>query len=306
MSMCKSSMVMGAPVEKSINWTKVSDKELVTNIDDTDSVLPTLVPMLVSAPVLSPTSSAAAEAKKVAAGRFRGPSEQKLGECACIKKRLACGLCAKAKEQCEWLKVEMMVSRARMSPQGREHKKQVKKVGDNNDDDEIVILSGLKTRQQGAGGTLEEISNQRWGELIQAVSTCMDMANGHLERIASMAQSNERKMQWHFLLMEGLVGQQQLLVSRLVKLSGATASEWAKGVAKGQEELKELQGKGSGGQDGETEGVPGGALEGEPEDVPGNELEDDAGAEDGTGAEDGAGEEGQQSKAKGKDKEKAL
>ncbi|KAG6326482.1 hypothetical protein ID866_12606, partial [Astraeus odoratus] len=33
----------------------------------------------------------------------------------------------------------------------------------------------------------------------------MDVANGHLERIASMAQSNGQKMQWHFLLMEGLV-----------------------------------------------------------------------------------------------------
>ncbi|KAG6330910.1 hypothetical protein ID866_8177 [Astraeus odoratus] len=33
----------------------------------------------------------------------------------------------------------------------------------------------------------------------------MDVANGHLERIASTAQSNRRKIQWHHL-MEGLVG----------------------------------------------------------------------------------------------------
>ncbi|KAG6326591.1 hypothetical protein ID866_12498 [Astraeus odoratus] len=103
----------------------------------------------------------------------------------------------------------------------------------------------------------------------------MDVANGHLDQIASTSQSNGQKMQWHHLLMEGLVGQQQ-----------------------GPEELKELQemqGEWLGGQE-ETKGVPGGAPEDEPEDVPGNELGDGAGAEDGTG------EEGQQSKGK----EKAL
>ncbi|KAG6326479.1 hypothetical protein ID866_12611, partial [Astraeus odoratus] len=43
----------------------------------------------------------------------------------------------------------------------------------------------------------------------------MDMANSHLERIASTAQSNGQKMQCHYMLMEGLVGQQQLLLSKL-------------------------------------------------------------------------------------------
>ncbi|KAG6326282.1 hypothetical protein ID866_12806 [Astraeus odoratus] len=107
----------------------------------------------------------------------------------------------------------------------------------------------------------------------------MDVANGHLEWIASAVQSNSWKMQQHFLLMEGLVGQQQLLVSKLVKMK--------------------LQGGESGGQE-EIQGVPGGVLEGEPEYVLGEEPED------GTGAEDGAGEEGQESKAKDKGKQKAL
>ncbi|KAG6327189.1 hypothetical protein ID866_11902 [Astraeus odoratus] len=38
MSTCKSSTVMGALAEKSTNWTKVLDEELVTDLDDTDLV----------------------------------------------------------------------------------------------------------------------------------------------------------------------------------------------------------------------------------------------------------------------------
>ncbi|KAG6326892.1 hypothetical protein ID866_12197 [Astraeus odoratus] len=169
-------------------------------------------------------------------------------------------------------------------------------------DDEIVILSSQKTKQQGGGKLLEEITNQQWGELIQAVSTCMDVANSHLEKIVSTSQSNGWKMQQHFLLMEGLVGQQQMLVSKLVKMLGATGSGGAKEVVKGWEELKELQEEGSGGQEGKTEGVSGGAPEGEPEDglenVPGNEPGNGVGVEDGTG--------GDGPESKGKGKEKAL
>ncbi|KAG6327863.1 hypothetical protein ID866_11225 [Astraeus odoratus] len=178
-----------------------------------------------------------------------------------------------------------------MSPRGGEQKKWAKKVDDNDNNDKIVILSGQKTKWQGGGETLEEISNWKWGELIQAVSTCMDMANGHLERIASMAQSNGQKMQHHYMLMEGLVGQQQMLLSRLVKITGAAGSGGAREVIKDPEEPKELQEEESGGQDGET-GVPGGAPEDEPENALGDEPED------------GAGEEAQ--KDKGKGKEKAL
>ncbi|KAG6326080.1 hypothetical protein ID866_13008 [Astraeus odoratus] len=127
----------------------------------------------------------------------------------------------------------------------------------------------------------------------------MDVANGHLEKLASVAQSNGHKMQRHYMLMEGLVGQQQMLLSRLVEIVGAMESGGSKGVAKGAEEPQEPQGEGPGGQE-ETEGVPGGAPEGELEDAPGNEPENGAGAEDGTE------EEGQQSKAKGKSKEKPF
>ncbi|KAG6327258.1 hypothetical protein ID866_11832 [Astraeus odoratus] len=161
-------------------------------------------------------------------------------------------------------------------------------------------MSGRKTKRQGGGKSLEEVTDHQWGELIQAVSTHMDVANGHLERIVSASQSNGQKMQWHHLLMEGLVGQQQLLVSKLVEMVSATGSGGAKEVAVDQEELKELQGEESGGQEGETEGVPGGAPEGELEYALGEEPEN------GAGAEDGAETEGQQSKAKGKGKEKAL
>ncbi|KAG6329462.1 hypothetical protein ID866_9627 [Astraeus odoratus] len=170
--------------------------------------------------------AAAAEARK----QQQADSEvQAMG----IKKRSVCGSCMKAKEQCEWLEVEMTASRAGTSPQGREHRKWAKKAANNDDNDKIVILSSQKTKWQRGGKMLEEISDQRWGELIQAVSTCMDVANGHLEWIASTSQSNGQKMQWHHLLMEGLVGQQQMLILKLVKMSGAARSGGATGAAKG-------------------------------------------------------------------------
>ncbi|KAG6328578.1 hypothetical protein ID866_10511 [Astraeus odoratus] len=68
----------------------------------------------------------------------------------------------------------------------------------------------------------------------------MDVANGHLEKIVSMAQSNSCKVQWHHLVMEGLVGQQ------------CWCQSWLR--------CQVLQGEG-------------------PEDELGNELEDGAGVE---------------------------
>ncbi|KAG6330401.1 hypothetical protein ID866_8686 [Astraeus odoratus] len=127
----------------------------------------------------------------------------------------------------------------------------------------------------------------------------MDVANGHLERIVSALQSNGQKMQHHYMLMEGLVGQQQMLLSRLVELSSATGSGGAKEVVWGSEGLQETQGEGLGGQEDETKGVPGGVPGDELEDVPGNEQGNGAGAEDGTGEE-------AQRKDKGKGKGKAL
>ncbi|KAG6328844.1 hypothetical protein ID866_10246 [Astraeus odoratus] len=69
----------------------------------------------------------------------------------------------------------------------------------------------------------------------------MDIANSHLEQTVSALQSNGWKMQQHYMLMEGLVGQQQMLLSRLVKITGATGSGGAREVIKDPEELKELQ-----------------------------------------------------------------
>ncbi|KAG6326061.1 hypothetical protein ID866_13028 [Astraeus odoratus] len=90
----------------------------------------------------------------------------------------------------------------------------------------------------------------------------MDIANSHLEQIVSTSQSNGWKMQWHYMLMEGLVGQQQ-----------------------DPEELKksqEMQGEESGGQeeieDASGEG-PGGVLENVLENVLGNEPGNGAGEE---------------------------
>ncbi|KAG6326438.1 hypothetical protein ID866_12651, partial [Astraeus odoratus] len=118
-----------------------------------------------------------------------------------IKKRSVCGLCMKAKERCKWPEVEMTASRARMSPMGRECKKQAKKVADDDEDDEIVILSSQKTKRQGG------------------ISSHMDIANGHLEKI------------------------QQVLLSKLVEITSAAGSGGSKEVIEDQEELKEPQGE---------------------------------------------------------------
>ncbi|KAG6328457.1 hypothetical protein ID866_10632 [Astraeus odoratus] len=259
MSMHKSSMVMGTLAKKSIDWMKVLDEELATDINDMD--LRCDRQQRCNERQRSKNGKCQAEEaekcqkeeeerhqKEAEVEKKQKDEERKQGALG-IKRRLACGSCMKAKKRCKWPEVEMT-----------------------------------------------------WGELIQAVSSHMDVANGHLEWIASTAQSNSRKVQWHHLLMEGLVGQQQVLLSKLVKMAGVAGSGGAREVTKGQEELKEpqeTQGEGSGCQEGETQGVPGGALEDAPEDVLGEELEN------GTGAEDGAGEEAQR-KYKGKGKEKAL
>ncbi|KAG6327033.1 hypothetical protein ID866_12056, partial [Astraeus odoratus] len=342
MSTRKSSTVTGALAEKSTNWTKVPDEELVTDLDDMHSVGDVKVRekhrRLRTASEAERRwkeeearhqreaeaekkqeaekrkQAAAAEARKQQwADSEAQASGSQANVSACIrcarlgfmcviptgvKKRSVCRSCAKAKERCEWLEIGLSASRTATSPRGGQKKKRARKMADEDDDDEIVILSGWKTKQQGGGESLEEITDRRWGELIWAVSTCMDVANGHLERIASVAQSSGRKMQRHHLLMEGLVGQQQVLLSKLVKVVGAAGSGGAREVVEDPEEPKGLQGtqgEGLGGQE-ETEGVPGGVPEDEPEDVPGNEPEN------GTGAEDGAGEEAQKDKGKGKEK----
>ncbi|KAG6326761.1 hypothetical protein ID866_12328 [Astraeus odoratus] len=295
MSTCKSSMVTGTPVKKTVDWTEVPNEELATDLDDTDSVEEAEKCWKEEERRQKEAEAEQRrkdkERKQAAAAKARkrqwadleaqaSRSWTNVSVCirctrlkliciipAGVKKRSACGLCVKAKERCEWPEVEMMASRARMSPRGGECRKWAKKAAD---DDEIVILSGRKTKQQGGGETLEEIT--------------------------STVQSSGCKMQWHHLLMEGLVGQQQLLVSKLVEMVSAAGSGGAKEVAEDQEGPKELQGEESGGQEGETEGVPGGVLE----NAPGEEPENDTGVEDGTET------EGQQSKAKGKGKEKAL
>ncbi|KAG6328081.1 hypothetical protein ID866_11008 [Astraeus odoratus] len=312
--MCKSSTITGALAMKTIDWTEVLDEELATDIDDTDSVGDTKAQekcrrlcMARDAEIQKAEEARqeveeqeqkcqVEEAEKCQKEEERrqkeAEAEQKLDEC--IHMHQVCKTMAELHHtsRCQekvgvWIMYE---------GQGEvEHKKWAKKVADN-DNGEIVILSSWKTKWQGGGKTLEEISNQRWGELIQAVSTCMDVANGHLEWIASTAQSSSCKMQRHHLLMEGLVGQQQVLLSKLVKIANATWSGGAREVIEDTEEPQEVPGEGSGGQEEEVQGVPGGV----PEDALGEELDN------GAGPEDGAEKEGQQSKTKGKGKEKAL
>ncbi|KAG6327742.1 hypothetical protein ID866_11347 [Astraeus odoratus] len=310
MSMRKSSMITGAPAKKTVDWTEVPDEELATDLDDTDLVGDAKawekhrrlcvardaeicraeeahrevkrkcqaeeVERCRKGEEERQQKEAEAEqkqkdkkAKQAAAAKARkwqwadsevqaSRSQANVSVCircarlkltcvipAGIKKRSACGLCMKAKEWCEWPEVEMMVSSARMSPQGREHRKWAKKVANDDDDDEIVILSGRKTKWQGGSETLEEISDR----------------------------SKHGTEQW-------------LQDAMAPPAHGGAGSGGVRGIIKDPEEL---QGEGSGGQEGDTEGVPGGA----PEDEPGDEPEN------------GAGEEGQK-RDKGKGKEKAL
>ncbi|KAG6327218.1 hypothetical protein ID866_11871 [Astraeus odoratus] len=281
MSTCKSSMVMGALAEKSINWTKVPDEELATDLDDTD---------LVGDAKAQEKHRRLCMAHNTEIRRAEGACKQKPGECVCMYQMLEARAYVHHTDQGQeafgmQVMHEGQGTIGAMSPRGGDHKKWVKKVADKDEDNEIVILSGRKTRRQGGGKALEKITDRWWGELIQAVSSHMDIANGHLEKIASTAQSNRQKMQCHYMLMEGLVSQQQVLLSKLVEITSTAGSRESKEVIKGQKEPRELQEEELGGQEGDTEGAPGGAPEGEPEDAPGNELENGAGVEDGVGEE---------------------
>ncbi|KAG6326488.1 hypothetical protein ID866_12600 [Astraeus odoratus] len=138
MSMHKSSMVMGTLAEKSINWTKVPDEELATDINDMDSV------------------EEAEKCQKEEEERHQREAEAEQKQKNKERKRVAA---AEARKQ-QWADSEAQASRSwmnmfvgqemfsvvMMSPQGREHKKQAKKLADNDDDDEIVILSSQKTK----------------------------------------------------------------------------------------------------------------------------------------------------------------
>ncbi|KAG6329383.1 hypothetical protein ID866_9706 [Astraeus odoratus] len=301
MSMCKSSMTTGTPAMKVVDWMKVVDEELATDIDNTDSRY--REQGRCDKRQRSKNGSARQKRQKNA-GRRRSSDRRKQRRSGNEKLRRQTAA-AEAKKWQQMHEAGIFMCHTDQGQEafgmqvGREKRKQVKQTADNDDDNEIVILSGQKTRWQGSGETLEEITNQQWGELIQVVSTCMDVANGHLEKIVSVAQSNSCKMQWHYMLMEGLMGQQQLLLSRLVEIAGAMESGGAKGTTEGQEGPKELQGEELGGQEGETEGALGEGLGGALENAPGDELGN------GTGVEDGVREEAQRMD-KGKGKEKAL
>ncbi|KAG6327088.1 hypothetical protein ID866_12001 [Astraeus odoratus] len=286
MSMHKSSTITGALAKKIVNWTKVLDEELATDIDDTDS----------AEEAEKCWKEEERQQKEAEAEQKWKDEERKRGASTAAEARKRQRVCKTGAFMPHTNGGQEMFSvrvvregqgmLAGTSPRGGECKKRVKKVADEDEDedDKIIVLSGWKTKWQGGGEMLEEITDRQWGELIQAVSSHMDVANSHLEKIASAVQSNGHKVQWHHLLMEGLVGQQQVLLSKLVEMAGAAGSGGAKGTTEGQEEPKEPQGEESGGQDGKTEGAPGEGLG------------------DGTG---GGGPESK-AKDKGKGKEKAL
>ncbi|KAG6326789.1 hypothetical protein ID866_12301 [Astraeus odoratus] len=198
MSMCKSSMTMGTLAVKGIDWMKVPDKELATDLDDMDLVGNAKAPekhrRLCAAcdteiqraeevhqeaeerewkhqaeevekhqkeEEVRQREEAEKEKKRKAEERKQGKWE--LGKCVHMYQMHEAGAYM---HHTNWGQ-EVFGMWVMCEGQGMmEHKKQVKKVADNNDDDEIVILSGQKTKWQGGSKMLEEISNQWWGELI--------------------------------------------------------------------------------------------------------------------------------------------
>ncbi|KAG6329021.1 hypothetical protein ID866_10068 [Astraeus odoratus] len=276
MSTHKSSMIMGAAAEKIVDWTKVPDEELATNIDNTDSVgdaksqekhrrlhmaCDTEIWRVEEAHQEAEEQEWKHQAEEVEKcwkeeeERHQKEAEEQKQE---AKKVCKAGVFVPHTNRGQ----EMFSMQVMHEGQGMlEHKKWAKKAADNNNNDKIIMLSGQKTKWQG-------------GSHIQP---------------HGCGQRPPRED-----------SQQQVLLSKLVKIASTAGSGGSKEVVKDPEELKELQemqGEESGGQEEEIQVVPGGALGDEPEDVLGNEPEN------GTGEEDGTGEEGQQSKAKGKGKE---
>ncbi|KAG6326638.1 hypothetical protein ID866_12450 [Astraeus odoratus] len=179
MSTCKSSTIMGTPATKITDWTKVPDNELATDIDDTDSVGNVKAQekhrRLCTAhdAEIQKAEEVCREAKwkcqvEEAEKHWKEEEERQQKEaeaeqkwkaeeanCCCrgqkvaaeqtqrfrVKKCSACRSCVKAKEQCG------------------ERKKQVKKAANKDEDDKIIILSGQKTKWQGGGKTLKEVTN---------------------------------------------------------------------------------------------------------------------------------------------------
>ncbi|KAG6329142.1 hypothetical protein ID866_9947 [Astraeus odoratus] len=114
MSMCKSSMTMGALAEKTTDWTKVLDEELATDIDDMDS------------------AEEAEKCQKEEEVRQQREAEEKWKQEAKERKQAAA---AEAKKQ-----------------QQADSEAQVRKMADEDNDDKIIMLSGQKTKQQGGSG----------------------------------------------------------------------------------------------------------------------------------------------------------
>ncbi|KAG6328418.1 hypothetical protein ID866_10671 [Astraeus odoratus] len=242
--MCKSSTIMDAPAKKIVDWTKVLDEELVTDIDNTD-----LRYREQRKRDEKPKGSARQKRQKNARRRRRQDirekqkwkdkerkqgaclhyaevGKQELGKCIHMYQMHKAGAYV---HHTDWGQEAFGVWVMCKGQGMMEHKKWVKKAADKDEDDKIIILSGWNTKWQGGDS---EHGTEQWEE-----DAMTPPAHGGAGRSAA----------------------------------GAVV-----------EELQEPQGEESGGQEGDTEGVPGGVLEGEPEEVLGNELEDGAGAEDGT------------------------
>ncbi|KAG6327132.1 hypothetical protein ID866_11957 [Astraeus odoratus] len=294
MSMHKSSTIVGAPAEKSIDWTKVPDEELVTDIDDMDSV------GNVKAWEKCRRLHAARDEEIWRAEEARREAEEREWKCQ-VEEVEKCQKEEEARHQREaeaeqkqeaekakraaaagarkWQRAdsEAQASGSQASTSACIRCARLKLT--------CVIPAGVKKRSA-CGSCTKAKERCKWPEVEMMASRAgMSPRGGECKKWAKKVADKDNN------------NKQQTVLSKLVEMASGAESGRAKEVVEGQEEPQELQGEGLGGQE-ETEGVPGG--------VPGNELENALGneLENGAGAEDGTEEEAQ--KDKGKGKEKAL
>jgi hypothetical protein len=122
-----------------------------------------------------------------------------------LKKKMACSGCAKVKEKCEWPEAGATGSskgKAGMTlPRGGEKKKQVRslkaRVEDEVDkDDEIKVeVTGMRGRdvsEARGSWSLVEVVDRRLGELIDMVTSRLDVTNNQLWEMASMQRLQTR------------------------------------------------------------------------------------------------------------------
>ncbi|KAG6327718.1 hypothetical protein ID866_11371 [Astraeus odoratus] len=156
---------------------------------------------------------AAGEAWCLCCARLNSPCEVSSG----TRKRMACTRCAKAKERCEWLEVEVgpvkkTVTMMMTSPRGGEKKKRAKRAtqkeeGDNEGEPVLVGTQSVsKGRSQGEESYQEMVDHQ-WGKLIEAVDKGFANLTSMVAASNMVQHSMGRQAQWQFKSLQDFMGE---------------------------------------------------------------------------------------------------